>query len=237
MSLLVSVVGSRSIAMAADSIHVSFRDGAVCVRTGYQKVLRAEKRLAGFVGVGSYGDWSLSAALFDALRTAPTLDLVIPELVHRNATVLEEATRAWREATGSEDAAVTIHLAERTPAGLRAAEWIWRTNPDTGFRGFEPSSPLTPGSDTAYVTVMGAFDSETARWSSAYRLEQLTATYLRTAALPVPHGLGPDLPRRRSREAARHIIEDALQRPPPPAGPWWPANIPTIAGPVVAESI
>src|SRR5690606_29173620 len=142
-----------------------FQHGAVRPTLGYQKVLKDSARVAGFAGIGSLDSWQMNEALLTCLRTAPALDHVVPLLMANHEGPLRQATQLWGELFGRQDAAIVIHVAERTPRGIEAFEYFWVENRASGFRGFETAA-LAAERDNAYVTLHGAFDSEAARWSS-----------------------------------------------------------------------
>ena len=85
MSTLAVLVGSSGVAMAADSILVHFDpSGAIAVDTGYLKVVGDERRIAGWVGLGSADQLSMTDAISEALFTATTIEQVAASLVDRN---------------------------------------------------------------------------------------------------------------------------------------------------------
>ena len=85
VSTLAVLVGSSGVAMAADSILVHFDpSGAIAVDTGYLKVVGDERRIAGWVGLGSADQLSMTDAISEALFTATTIEQVAASLVDRN---------------------------------------------------------------------------------------------------------------------------------------------------------
>lgn len=239
VSLVAVLVGRRAIAIAADSILVEIdRDGQAQMQDRHQKVARVGNRLGAIAGVAHHNGSDFAVALRTALNLGADVHDVLRLFVSENADPLQKAYIDWRALVGP---AVSVEQFMQVVVGAsvpgRDPEVFECTLAGNGSQVRWDAQRLTPDGTYAHCGLYGSFDAEAGRYSSAYRMRHLAASF-EHRALPHPYSVDAKSKRGVLEEWARGIVEGVLAREAGIERPsWWPEGLPVLAGPVQSYAI
>lgn len=239
VSLVAVLVGRRAVAIAADSILVEIdRDGQAQMQDRHQKVARVGNRLGAIAGVAHHDGNDFAAALRLALDLGADVDDVLRLFVSENADPLQRAYIDWRALVGpaaSVEQFMQVVVGASMPG--RDPEVFECTLVSEGSQVRWDAKRLVPDGVYAYCGLYGSFDAEADRYSSAYRMRHLAASFERRH-LPHPYTAGAKSNRAVLEEWARGVVEGILVREAGIERPsWWPEGLPILAGPVQSYAI